>query len=66
MIKKRFFVKGVVNKIAFNVPVLKYVPNILVHKHKKDYHKKYGTLLLICVLIVLKENSSIKEHKELW
>jgi hypothetical protein len=28
--EKRFFVKGVFKKIAFNVPVLMSVPNILV------------------------------------
>jgi len=63
VIEKRFFVKGVVNKIAFNVPVLKkkHVPKEVVQLHKKDIHNKYGTLLLMRVLIVLKENSSMKE-----
>ena len=59
--EKRFFVKGVFKKIAFNVPVLINVPNIHVNHHNKDIHKKYGTLLLICVLIVLKDNSSMKK-----
>ena len=41
--------------------MLMHVPKEVVHHHKEMNHNKYGTLLLKCVLIVLLENSSMKE-----
>ena len=62
LIEKRFFVKGVVQLIAFNVQMLMIVPNILVQILQQVNHK-YGTVSQIDAITVQMENSGTLKPK---